>query len=190
MADSTFYERRMKELTENQQVHAAIMMGAPLPTSKPMDSSGNPLASNPDGNPNDQNAKEQAAAEMFNRSTFGQMHNHFTENDKHYKSFTDNLTSLAMTLKSQVDNGYMPMAIAQQKIEDFVNDHREGFKKGRGEAFSLGQDAHGALMQAQQQKALQQAQEQLPEAQVMEETADKTIQSQNPPIDPTQGGAL
>lgn len=168
MAESTFYERRMQELQGQQQEHAANVTGSPL-LQRPQ-SGGNVMAQTPDGNPNTQPDPSQEQLKQFQDSHFGQLHAKFVNDDPHYGVITQNLTDLAMALKKQVDQGYMPMAIAQERIHQFVQDHRAGYAKGNHDKFAQGmvegsQAAQGA-MQEQMQKAQQQAQNQLPDAQV------------------------
>lgn len=168
----------MKDLQDNQAVHAAIVTGNPLPTSRPTDGNGNSFATNPDGSPADAQAQENAQIQSVANSQFGYSHAQYMKDDPHYKDFTDNLTNLAFSLKKQVESGYIPLAIAQDKISQFVNDHREGFKKGNGDKFLGGQLAHGVMQAQMQQQAQAAAQQGSDEAQMVAPVAQQDAANQ------------
>lgn len=153
MAEGTFYERRMQELNNQQSDFVANTTG--IPVSRPQAGvQGSGMATNP--MPQDQTAQQ---LQDFQKSHFGMMHDHYMQNDPHYGAVVDNLTQLSLALKDQVDNGFMPMSIAQDKIHQFIQDHREGYKKGNNQKVLQGQMAAGAM---QQQLAQQNAQQQAP----------------------------
>lgn len=160
MDGSTAYQSRMQELQQAQQAHAAKITGSPL-LQRPQQMS-NDMASAPEGAPQKDETQEQMDA--FHQTHFGQLTQRFEQEDPHYGHMVKNLTDLAMALKDQVDQGYMPMAVAQQKLHDFIGDHREGYKKGRNKDVLEGQMTGAALQVQQAQQAQQQAQNAIPQA--------------------------
>lgn len=174
MADSTFYERRMQELSQAQVQHAANITGSPL-LQRPQQG-GNPMAQQPD-QPQPDDTQEQM--DRFHNTHFGQLTQHYEANDPHYGTMIKNLTDLSLALKDQVDNGYMPLAVANDKIKQFIHDHREGMRKGNGNKVLQGQMAAGALNMKQQQDQAQQQQDaanaQVPDAQVHSEDEQSAI---------------
>lgn len=80
----------------------------------------------------------------------------FKQQDPHFNQMMEGYTQLALGLRSSVQQGLMPEAIAQQKLQDYLNDNREATRqrlsqqaekeKAASQMGTLGQ----ALMEMQQ----------------------------------------
>ena len=53
----------------------------------------------------------------------------FQQEDPKFNPIMESFTNLAMGLKAQVDNGFMPRQIAEQRLHQFIADHRKGYDK-------------------------------------------------------------
>lgn len=49
----------------------------------------------------------------------------FRQKDPHFNQMMDGYTQLALGLRSSVQQGLMPEAIAKQRLQDYLNDNRE-----------------------------------------------------------------
>lgn len=64
--------------------------------------------------------------ESYKDSIFYQNFDYHRQNDPHFDSTVGELTKLATGLREQVNNGFMPPAIAEQRIHQFVTDTVHG----------------------------------------------------------------
>lgn len=164
----------MQELSQAQIQHAVNITGSPL-LQRPQQV-GNAMAQQPD-QPQKDDTQEQMDA--FHNTHFGQLTQRFEQEDPHYGHMIKNLTDLSLALKDQVDSGYMPLAVANDKIKQFINDHREGMRKGNNNKVLAGQLAGAAMQQQAIQQQAQQQQDaataQVPDAQVQSEDEQAAI---------------
>lgn len=100
-------------------------------------------------------------------SMFSMNVNKFKEQDSRFGNFMDQYTKMAEGLRQEVQQGYMPMPIAQQRLKQFVEDSRNHFSQNAATPMDNPQVAQaidglmGQAMQGQlpEQQAQQQAQQ-------------------------------
>lgn len=117
MAD-TAYSKRMAELqqktTDTRKEQLSTMFGLQR---RPTTTNGPSIPNAP-----------QAPDESYKDTDFYKNLTYHRDNDEHFKNHLDSFTQLVMGLKNEVDKGYMPKPIAQQRIADYLHDgamHRQ-----------------------------------------------------------------
>lgn len=132
MATETFYEQRMRELKAEKASKVA---------------QSNPLLQRPMRNaetlagPSPMPQQPQDEQPDYMKSDFFLNSERFRQEDPNFGPMMQNFTKLAMGLKKLVDQKMMPEPIARQRLEQFISDHRAGYKKQ-----DLGAPEEGALM--------------------------------------------
>ncbi|QDH46545.1 hypothetical protein LAh8_82 [Aeromonas phage LAh_8] len=142
MATETFYEQRMKELQQ-----------AKIETT----AQSNPLLQRPQRqaetlagpSPMPQESPEETPDYM--KSDFFMNSERFRAEDPNFTPMMENFTKLAMGLKKMVDKGMMPLPIAKQRLEQYINDHRQGYSK------QMPQGEQGVLPPAQDETVTEEA---------------------------------
>lgn len=120
MATETFYEKRMKEIQQERSEK--------LSRSNPLLQRPNRNAETLAGpNPMPQEAPEEQPE--YTKSGFFMNAERFKQEDPNFGPMMQNYTKLAMGLKKLVDQGVMPEPIARQRLEQFLQDNRTGYKK-------------------------------------------------------------
>ncbi|UIW10585.1 hypothetical protein PQC38_gp109 [Aeromonas phage BUCT695] len=160
--ETNAYLERMNQLkSERIKNNKLSVETAGLPIHKP-----NP--ENPSGIPVGNSPKPQED-ESYKDSHFYMQFNHFKENDEHFGGVAEQLTQLATGLRKQVQAGYLPPQIAEQKIHQFVMDSQKEFirrepqlKKEAEQKQMLGMLSQ-LTQNAQQQPQQQQSQQMPPE---------------------------
>ena len=147
MATETFYERRMKALQDTKVANAQSSINPLL--QRPANSQPNVMASEPATNTDTENQIDSSSPFLMHVESFKQQ-------DPHFDQMMQGYTQLALGLRSSVQQGLMPEAIAQQKLQDYINDNREATRsrlsqqaekeKATSQLGTLGQ----ALMEMQQ----------------------------------------
>ena len=118
------YVRRLEQL-RNQKVEdnkrrvlpRAVQRDVPEQQGGPAMGPGNPGAAE----------EEEVMANMDNM--FGMSVQKFEGEDSRFQEFMKQYTQMANGLRQQVDQGYMPMPIAQQRLEQYLNDSRGYFSQ-------------------------------------------------------------
>ena len=91
----------------------------------------NPLLQRPSNNQPNVMASEPVNTNESEESTIDSItpfYSHvenFKQKDPHFNQMMEGYTQLALGLRSSVQQGLMPEAIAQQKLQDYLNDNRE-----------------------------------------------------------------
>lgn len=67
--------------------------------------------------------------ESYKNSTFYQNFDHFQQNDPYFGGVMKELTDLATGLREQVNQGYMPQQIAEQRLHQFVSDTSSHYQR-------------------------------------------------------------
>lgn len=152
------YLARMNELEQRRSTKndEEARTAAGLPIQKPM-------AQEHTGMPYKEVEKPQED-DSYKQSMFFMNHNDLMNSNERYKGAFDELSKLATGLREQVKQGYMPEAIAQDRIHQFVNDTANNFAKNETkfneeDAAKAQQEQIGALLQkfsGQPQQAPQQ----------------------------------
>lgn len=122
--------------------------------------------------------------DSYKQSTFWQNFDYHRQNDEHFDGFTEELTKLATGLRQQVQNGYMPQAIAEDNIRQFIGDTTQ--RRAVADPHiqrQKAQDAQGAILQQLAQQATQNPTADSPMAQqAAQAQADAAQQAKdNPP---------
>lgn len=140
MAAETFYERRLRELQgkKEERLNSNPLLQRPKTNTidtvmaKKMD---------PQQSPED----EENPLSEYKDTHFYKNVERFKNEDPKFGSIMESYTQLAMALKDQVDNGFMPLPIAKQRLSQFLTDHRQGYKKP-SEGVSSESGAMGQVM--------------------------------------------
>lgn len=118
------YLLRLKQLSdqkvESNEQRVAPILGRPLSRNAPGPS--NPMMQAPQ-------QEEEAAPDM--ESMFGKNLESFQGQDKRFGKFMEEYASLAEGLKQEVDNGFMPMPLAKQRLESYLSDSANYFRKNQ-----------------------------------------------------------
>lgn len=118
------YMLRLKQL-QDQKVESNAQRVAPI--------LGRPMSRNAPGPAMDPRqgvpAEEEVAPDM--ESMFGKNMESFQGSDKRFGQFMQEYSSLAEGLKQEVDNGFMPMPIAQQRLKSYLSDSANYFRKNQ-----------------------------------------------------------
>lgn len=153
----------------------------------------------PSGVPTGETPKPQED-ESYKDSQFYMNFNHFQQNDPRFSGVFDELTKLATGLRQQVQEGYMPPQIAQQRLRQFVADtsqqytrNAKKFEREDAEAEKQKQmmALMGALGQTAQGEQQPQGEQEVPPEGMSEQQALQQAQPQQPsqqPVPNPQGG--
>lgn len=152
----------------------------------------------PSGVPTGETPKPQED-EAYKDSQFYMNFQNFQQNDPRFGGVFDELTKLATGLRQQVQEGYMPPQIAQQRLRQFVADtsahyQRNAKKFEKEDAEAEKQKQMMALMGALGQTAgqgQQQEEQEVPPEGMSEQQAMQQAQPQQPsqsPVPNPQGG--
>lgn len=114
------YLERLKQI-EAEEMERPVESDPSLPINRPMKNTTNGLAIG--GSP-----EEQEPDEEYKNSFFYQNFNNFMGNDEGFKGMFDEYTQLASGLKSQVDQGFMPLPIAEQKLRSYLEDSSNHYR--------------------------------------------------------------
>lgn len=133
MATETFYEQRMRELQQEKATKVARSNPLLQRPSRTADT-----LAGPSPMPQQPQEDEQPS---YMKSDFFLNSERFRQEDPNFGPMMQNFTKLAMGLKRMVDQKMMPEPIARQRLEQFIQDHRQGYKKQE-----LGSPEEGALM--------------------------------------------
>lgn len=118
------YLLRLKQLRD-QKVEANEQRVAPI-LNRPLSRNAPGPAMDPrPGTP----AEEEVAPDM--ESMFGKNLESFQGQDKRFGKFMEEYANLAEGLKQEVDNGFMPMPIAKQRLESYLGDSANYFRKNQ-----------------------------------------------------------
>jgi len=142
MATETFYERRMKDLEVKKMQHTVA--SNPL-LQRPINIKTTGLADKPS-----QPTEEDPFKDVKDTPFFMNVER-FKQEDPKFGSIMESYTNLAMGLKSEVDNGFMPLQIAEQRLHQFIQDHRKSYEKPSGQS----QVDNGAMSQVMPQNSSQ-----------------------------------
>lgn len=164
------YLLRLKQLrdqkVEAEERRAAPVLGRPMTRQAP----------GPAMVPNQPTAEEEEQPDM--ESMFGKNLQSFEGEDKRFGQFMQEYAQLAEGLKQEVDNGFMPMPIAQQRLQSYLQDSAGYFQKNA--AGPMDNPEISAMMEGMLGQAMQ---GQLPEQQAQ----GGAPQGEQPPM-PPQGG--
>lgn len=116
--------------------------------------------------PNQPQAQEEQGPDM--NSLFGKNIESFQNQDKRFQSFMKEYGDLANGLRQEVDQGFMPMPIAQQRLKSYLQDSAGFFQRNKAGPMDnpeIAAKIEGMLGQAMQGQLPEQqaaAQEQVP----------------------------
>lgn len=146
MATETFYERRLRELQgkKEEKMNSNPLLQRPKNTIKDT-----VMAKQLD--PQQPQVDDENPLSEYKDTHFYKNVERFKNEDPKFGSIMESYTQLAMALKDQVDSGFMPLPIAQQRLSQFLTDHRQGYKKPSGEV----SPEAGAMGQVMSQNAAQ-----------------------------------
>lgn len=117
--------------------------------------------------------------EAYKQTTFFQNFDAHRQEDPHFDSFTNELTKLATGLRQQVQNGYMPQAIAEDNIRQFIADTQQ--RRAIADPHIQRQQAKQGVQNAFMQVAQQAAQNPTPDSPIAQQAAQAQQQAQNNP---------
>jgi len=120
MATETFYERRMKDLEIKKVQHNVA--SNPL-LQRPTNIRTTGLENKPSQPENEDPFKDIKDTPFFSNVE------RFKQEDPKFGGIMESYTNLAMGLKAEVDNGFMPRQIAEQRLYQFIQDHRKSYGK-------------------------------------------------------------
>lgn len=121
MATSAYLER-MTQLTQNKMDSTAKQFGLPL--NRPMNKTPAGMA----GQPMPQEEEEQGPdLNTFFGKTFQQMEGE----DTRFGQMFQDLGKLANGLRQEIDAGFMPEAIAKQRLQQYVSDSKNWFSQNQ-----------------------------------------------------------
>ncbi|QOC54809.1 hypothetical protein [Proteus phage 3H10_20] len=121
MATNTYLER-MKELEMENNPNRGIQESPSLPLHRPQDNKGNIMAK---GLNEDQPEEDNSYQDSF----FYQNVKNFQDNDEHFGGMFNELVDLASALRAQVEQGFMPKPIAEQRIRSFIEDSNKQYMR-------------------------------------------------------------
>lgn len=119
MAVSAYLER-LTQLRENKMQDQAKNLGLPL--DKPLSQNAGGMAGSP--MPNE---PQQPGADMS--SMFGRTIQDLQGSDRRFDKMFKDLNQLASGLREEVKAGFMPEVIAQQKVQQYVQDSQKWFSQ-------------------------------------------------------------
>lgn len=114
------YLDRLKQI-EMEETQQREEVDPSLPIRKPMKNTTSGLAT---GAP-----QEESPNEDYKNSFFYQNFDNFMSSDEGFQGMFNELTQLASGLKTQVDQGFMPKPIAEQKLRSFLEDNTNHYKQ-------------------------------------------------------------
>lgn len=115
------YLERLKQI-EMEDGQQREEVDPSLPIRKPMKNSTSGLAT---GAPQ----QEESEDESYKNSFFYQNFDNFMGSDEGFQGMFNEFTQLASGLKAQVDQGFMPKPIAEQKLRSFLEDNTNHYKQ-------------------------------------------------------------
>lgn len=122
MATNAYLERMGELEAQRRQRNVEELQASGLPIARPQS------VQPPSGVPTGQSPKPEED-ESYKESTFYQNFDHFKQNDPYFGGMMDELTQLATGLREQVQQGYMPQPIAEQRLRQFVQDSASHFQR-------------------------------------------------------------
>ena len=127
--------------------------------------------------------------ESYKSSNFWMNFDTHRQEDPHFDQFTGELTKLATGLRKQVESGYMPQAIAEDNIRQFIQDTTQ--RRAVADPHIQRQQAQDQMAQMLQAAASHGEQNPTPDSPMAQQAAEAAQQAQdNPPAikNLTQGG--
>lgn len=141
------YLSRLKQLrdqkVESNEKKVQPMLNRPLTRNAPTPGMG----------PGPAQPQEEQGPDMS--SMFGKNIESFSNEDKRFGEFFQEYTKLAEGLRQEVQEGFMPMPIAQQRLQSYINDSAGYFSKNKASAMDNPQVAamvEGLMAQGMQQE--------------------------------------
>lgn len=194
MATNAYLERMNQlqaERTSNNEKELSSAAG--LPIQRPNNQTGSPS-----GVPTGESPKPEED-ESYKQTQFYKNFDNFNSNDKHFSGMFDELQKLATGLREQVQLGYMPQQIAEQRLKQFVGDSSAQYarmkpqidkEKAEEEKQAQMKSMLGALMQQSQGNQQQAPQEMPPEGMSAQQMMQQEPQQPEQQPNPTQQGGM